>query len=109
MTATHDFFLSDCQDQRSVHRQSDNRRSTGRGQRHDLRVDPAKVGTPNVGSRVEQQRFPSRDRIDTMLLRRFSQRAGNACQGQIALLRFTTGDSRQDMIDMKRRFLARLR
>gem|GEM_PF-4997796 len=44
-----------------------------------------------------------------MLLRRFSQRAGNACQGQIALLRFTTGDSRQDMIDMKRRFLARLR
>jgi hypothetical protein len=100
------FLLSDGEDQRAVHCERCYRDAAGRRQRRDALAFLAEVLRPGLRSRVEQGELLAGVRIGGRLLCPLPQRTRNASQRQVVERGRSPGRARDDVIDVKRRFLS---
>lgn len=101
-------FFADCNGQRSIQLQSRDGCPSSGGNRHHKATVPLKVIKPRIRSRIKERHMLSGLRINCSLIGPLSQRAGPASQRQIVERRSSACQSRFDMVDVKRRFLADL-
>jgi len=100
------FFLSDGQDEHSVHGERCNRRSTMRGQTHERDALPLEMLMPVIMVWVIESDFFPAVRIERCLPCSFTERTRYTGQGQILSDRLATCHDRNDMVYVKCRLLS---
>lgn len=109
MTPTGSLLLTDRQDQRPIHGQCLDCRPTYRRSAADTDAPPAEVLAPDIATRMEQSHHLAAHGIDGSLARSLAQGAGNARERQVVGDRRTASLDRNDVVDVKGRFLTLLR
>ena len=109
MTSAQRLFPPDGDDCRTIHGQGRNRRAARRCQTDDSFALPMEMLAPILRSWTKQRRFLAGLRIDGRLPREFAKRARDTGQCEILEDCWAIRDSRYDMVDMERGFLADLR
>ena len=109
MTSANRLLPTNCDDQGSIHVERGYGCAThGGGPDCDFTF-PSKMIGPFLCSGIKQICSLIRRRVDRRLLCCFVKRAADTCQSEVLFRGVSACNSRQNVVDMKRRFLALLR
>lgn len=109
MTTVQSLLLADGHGEKAVHfQQIDSGPAIGRYSEHSIAA-PCKVLVPRLIARVKQKGFNSGKWIIRAAACAFAEGARNAGESQVFQLGFSARYDRNDVVHMKRRFLAFLR
>src|SRR4051794_29703829 len=108
MPAADGLLLADGEDDGAVQRQGRDCGPARRSQGHDPFAVPAEVLSPDLRPRVEKRDLLARVWISRRLVRPFPQRTRDTRQRQVVGRGWPTGGARNNVVDVKRRFLPKL-